>query len=114
MNSFQQNINAQRLALGLTYEDVFARMSDRKYSAGVKAPSLSAVGNWFNGQRRPRNMEHLRALCDVLQISFEDAAGDDDIAPVTTTEAELLKAVRNLSDTKAQALLAIAHAMSTE
>lgn len=110
MATFNDNINARRLALGLTYEDVHARMSDRRYSDGVKPPSLSAVGNWFNGQRRPRNMEHLRALCDVLQMSFEDAAGDD-LSPVTATEAEMMKAMRKLSDAQAQALLAIASTM---
>lgn len=110
MATFNDNINARRLALGLTYEDVHARLSERTYSVGVKPPSLSAVGNWFNGIRRPRNMEHLRALCDVLQMSFEDAAADD-LSPVTVTEAEIVKAVRRLTDVQAQAVLAIAVTM---
>jgi transcriptional regulator with XRE-family HTH domain len=110
MATFNTNINARRLALGLTYEDVWSRMSDRKYSEGVDPPSISAVGNWFNGQRRPRHMEHLLALCDVLQISIEDAAGSDGL-PVTDTQAALLQAVHGLSDAQIQALLALAHTM---
>lgn len=50
--TFSENINARLSALGLTYEDVWRAMSRRSYSGGVTGPSLSAVGNWFNGQRR--------------------------------------------------------------
>lgn len=111
MAAFNDNINARRLTLGLTYEEVFARMSERKYSDGVKPPSLSAVGNWFNGQRRPRHMEHLVALCDVLQVSIDEVAAGS-LEPVTDTEVQMLKLMRKMGDAQSQALLAIASTLS--
>lgn len=111
--TFASNINTRRLQLDMTYEDVYARLSERAWSERVKPPSLSAVGNWFNGHRRPRHMEHLRALCEVLQMSVDDAL-EGEAQPVTAIESELLAAARELSDVQQQALLALAHAMRSK
>lgn len=55
-------------------------------------------------------MEHLVALCDILQTTVKEAAGDQ-LEPVTATEVALLREVRELSDAQAQALLAVARTM---
>lgn len=108
--TFAANINARRQQLQMTYEDVYARLCERQWSASVSPPSLSAVGNWFNGYRRPRHMEHLVGLCEVLQMRVDEALAGE-AQPVTAVEAELLEAARHLSDAQQQALLALAHTM---
>lgn len=52
-------------------------------------------------------MEHLAALCDVLKMSIDEAASGE-ASPVTDTEAAMLKMMRRMNDTQAQALLSIA------
>lgn len=104
MSAFSDNINARRLQLGYTYQDVHDKMAAMTFSQPIEPPSYSAVGNWFNGQRRPRHMEHLIALCEVLQMSVEDAARGE-LAPLTDVEATLLSESRGLPDAQVQALI---------
>lgn len=56
-------------------------------------------------------MEHLRGLCEVLQLTIDEAAPGGQVSAITDTEAALLRIVRTLSDEQAQALLAVAHTM---
>lgn len=102
-----------RLALsGKTYKDVHAALELRPYSIGVLPPSLAVVGHWLNGTRRPRNMEHLRALCDVVGVSLDEATGGMPQEAVTAVEQRLLQLTRQLDDLDAEMLLGIAERMS--
>lgn len=111
MKSFTTTINQRRRDLGLTQEEVHARLVARTWTTGVEAPSFSTVGNWFSGQRRPRHMEHLTALCEVLGLSVDEATRGED-APLTAVESALLQQARKLNDAQQQALLAIASSMT--
>lgn len=106
MRPFHENINQRRIELGLTYEQVRQALELRKWPEGVSAPSVATVGHWFNGTRRPRHMEHLRALCETLQMTLDEAAGSDALLTQTTTEQAALEAFRGLSPAQQQAFLA--------
>jgi len=111
MRPFHEVIDERRRQLGYTYEAVCGLLERYPWSKGVKAPSLPTVGHWSNGIRRPRHMEHLRGLCEVLQLTIDEAAPGGQVSAITDTEAALLRIVRTLSDEQAQALLAVAHTM---
>lgn len=111
MSDFADKINNRRKELGLSYEDVYARVLQHKWSPNVKPPSESTVGNWLGGLRRPRHMEHLTALCEALNLSLDEAVKDQEPEPLTAVETSLLRVVRELSDEQAQAVLAIASTM---
>lgn len=112
MSDFANKINNRRKELGLSYEEVYARVLQHKWSPGVEPPSESTVGNWLGGLRRPRHMEHLTALCNALDLSLDEAVKDEAVSPLTAVESTLLKVVRDLTDEQAQAVLAIASTMA--
>ena len=60
-----QTLNRRRLDLGLTYEDVQARLE----KLGVDV-SNSAVGHWFTGFREPKTLNVLEKLCEALETSL--------------------------------------------
>lgn len=73
MMRLHEILNARRVKLGWTYEDVHERLERYPWTHGKKPPALSTVGRYFNGRRRPRDMEHLKALLDILDISLDEA-----------------------------------------
>lgn len=111
MRPFAYTINARRLELGLTYEQVHERLLGYDWPPGVEAPSISTVGHWFNGTRRPRDMEHLRGLCSVLETSVAKAMGEADGEAVTGMEKAMLNVVRDLDPEQVEALYAVAFSM---
>lgn len=96
MSRLSENLNARRIELDLTYESVWEALQDYPWPPGIKPPSLSVVGHWFNGGRRPRKMEHLKGLCDVLGISIDAAAGAASKEARTDEEQVLLDAFRQM------------------
>lgn len=108
MNHLHSNINAKRRELGLTYEQVHERMSQYPWPVGVKSPSLAVIGHWFNGTRRPRKMEHLRGLCDVLEMTVDEAVKGAPNEAATGIEQAILAAVRDMDDVDAEMILALA------
>lgn len=103
-----QILNDRRKELGLTYEKVHAKMERFPWSTGVSCPSLAVVGHWFNGTRRPRNMEHLRGLLDALGMTLDIAERGAPAEAITATELAMLQAMRRMPDAMAESLLAIA------
>ena len=95
----------------MTYEQVFERLERYSWPAGVNPPSLAVVGHWFNGTRRPRNMQHLRGLCDVLDLTLDEAVKGSPQEAKTGTEQAMLEAMRRLGDEDAEMLLAMARRM---
>lgn len=108
LRMLHRTLNERRKQIGLTYEDVHDRLQRWKWSDTVRAPSLAVVGHWFNGTRRPRNMEHLRALCGVLDISIDEATGGQPHTAATAIEQALLAEARTLDDESIQLLIAMA------
>lgn len=104
-------LNARRKALGLTYEDVHKALNRLAWSGDAKAPSLAVVGHWLNGTRRPRNMDHLRALCAVLDLSIDEATGGQPHTAATASEQLMLEAIRKLDEPSIQLLLAMAQGL---
>ena len=107
MMRLDEILNARRTQLGWTYEEVHARLESYAWPPGVQPPSLPVVGHWFNGRRRPRKMEHLRALCDVLDLSLDEAIGGT-AEPATAVEQQMLQAMRELDPAAVELLLAMA------
>lgn len=106
MTRLNDNLNARRLELGLTYEQVHELLARYPWPVGVKPPSLAVVGHWFNGTRRPRNMEHLRGLCDVLEMTLDEAIKGAPNEAATGLEQALLDAVRDMEGADAEMILA--------
>ncbi len=106
MSALATNLDNRRRQLGLTLADVHADLSLK----GVQV-SPSTVGHWFTGERRPRQMEHLKALCEVLQTSISQMAGEDPEFAQDAFESVLLKEGRSLSVAQREAVLAMLHAM---
>lgn len=114
MRSFAKTINARRNKLVLTYEQVYERLQAIDWPVGTKPPSLPSVGHWFNGTRRPRNMEHLKGLCRVLEMSLDEAMGESSLEAITDVEQLMLKKLRKLNPASAELLLALAEKMEKE
>ena len=112
MSQLSDNINARRLELGLTYEQVWEQLLSYQWPTGVKPPSLPVVGHWFNGGRRPRKMEHLRGLCDVLGLTLDQAAGGASDEAQTDEEQAILRAFRSVTEADREYLLATAAVMA--
>lgn len=112
MSRLSENINARRLELGLTYEQVWEALLKYEWPEGIKPPSGTVVGHWFNGRRRPRKMEHLKGLCDVLGMTLDQAAGGPSEEAQTDEEAALLQAFRAAGGADREYLLATAAVMA--
>lgn len=107
-------LNAKRLELGWTYEDVHAKLEAYAWPDGVKAPSLSVVGHWLNGTRRPRDMEHLKALCLVLDVSLDAAVMGEPTEAKTAEEQVLLDQFRTMDVADRQVLLLMGSRFSSK
>jgi hypothetical protein len=106
-----QTINARRVEMGLTVEQVYDRIRRYRWLPGVRPPALPTVGHWFNGTRRPRNMEHLKALCQALDLTVDEAIGSDTMEAQTALEQRMLAVLRDLEPAQAEALLITGEAM---
>ena len=106
MSRLSDNLNARRVQLGLTYEQVYNALQEYAWPEGVKPPSLAVVGHWFNGERRPRKVEHLMGLADVLNMTLDQAVKGAETHANTAMEHAVLSGLRDLSDADAQWVLA--------
>jgi transcriptional regulator with XRE-family HTH domain len=107
MRQFHEIIDERRRDLDLTVEQVQERLEKRLLAKGKKSPAPSTVGHWFNGTRkRPRNMEHLRELCEVLDLQVGEAFGDKPLEAKTELEQAILKKARPLSPTDQELVIA--------
>jgi transcriptional regulator with XRE-family HTH domain len=107
MSQLSENLNERRKALGLTYEDVHAKLEEN----GVIV-SISTVGHWFNGTREPRSMKNLRALCDALETSIHSVLGEDFTYPQSKPEQLLLNKFRLMTAEQQSAYLLLAESMT--
>lgn len=108
MKKLHEILNAGRIAKELTYEGLHERLAAYAWPSGTKAPSLSVVGHWLNGTRRPRDMEHLRALCRVLDVTLDEAIKGAPAEAKTGEEQAMLDLFRSTGDRERELLLAMA------
>ncbi|HHA2789756.1 hypothetical protein [Stenotrophomonas maltophilia] len=73
----------------------------------------STVYGWFNGSRGVRKMEHLKALCEVLQTDLNSLTGDEVEVAEGPLPASIVRELSGLSEVQQQAVLATIKAMKT-
>lgn len=108
MRTLHENLEARRKELGMTIAKVHAKLALK----GVNL-SASTVGHWFNGRGKPREMDHLKALCEVLETSISEMAGEDPEFARNGFESTLLKEIRNMRQAQREAMLAMIKANNT-
>lgn len=97
MRQFAEIINSRRKDKELTVEGVYERLERYPWPKGVHPPALATVGHWFNGTRkRPRDMNHLRGLCDVLDLSIAEAMDEPSLEARTDLEQVILRGLRRI------------------
>jgi transcriptional regulator with XRE-family HTH domain len=106
MSQLSDNLNLQRDRLGLSVTEVHAALNRKGYPV-----AFSTVAGWFNGSRGVRKMEHLKALCAVLQTDLNTLAGDEVELAEGKVEASVVRAMRDLSEAQREAVLAIIRSM---
>jgi transcriptional regulator with XRE-family HTH domain len=99
MRPIHETLKEQRLRLGFTYPDVLKRLELQ----GVTV-SLSTVGHWFTGFRKPK-MKDLLALCSVLQTSLSAVLGEEIQYAQTDHEQLLLSQFRHMTHEQQAAYL---------
>lgn len=107
MKSFQSNLTKRRDDLGMTVDDVVARLSSR----GIMV-AYSTVAGWFNGSRGARwKVDELRALLDVLQTDLETMGMGEAELIEEPVPAATAREMRGLTPAQQQVVLAMVRAM---
>lgn len=107
MKRLHEILNARRVEKEWTYDQVHERLERYPWPDGVSPPSLSVVGHWFNGTRRPRKMDHLRGLLDVLDLSLDEAVKGAPAEAKTGLEQAVLDGLREMPDDLQETVLAL-------
>ncbi|AVH89990.1 hypothetical protein AL480_03750 [Stenotrophomonas maltophilia] len=108
MSTLSVNLTARRELLGLNIPQVHAALTLRGVSVAE-----STVYGWFNGSRGVRKMEHLKALCEVLQTDLNSLTGDEVEVAEGPLPASIVRELSGLSEVQQQAVLATIKAMKT-
>lgn len=78
-------------------------------------PEVSAaiVGHWFSGRRQPQ-LDNLRKLADILDVSLASLVASDPEYAQTAEEKLALKMIREATPEVRQAVLAMLRAMQAQ
>jgi transcriptional regulator with XRE-family HTH domain len=106
MSTLSKNLQARRDQLDLTVPAIAKEMQRMGHVVAE-----STVYAWFNGGRKPRTMEQLRALCEILQTTISEMAGEDPDFAQNAFESTLLSESRELDTGQREAILALMRAM---
>ena len=106
MSELSDNLTNRKDELELSVPDVKTALELR----GVKV-AYSTLAAWFNGGRKPRKMDHLKALCEVLGTSISQMAGEDPEFAQNGFESTLLIESRSLPPAQREAVLALIRTM---
>lgn len=106
MTQLSDNLTARRDRLGMTVPEVHAAMNRLGFDV-----AFSTVAGWFNGNRGVRNMEHLKALCVVLQTDLNTLAGDEIEIADGKVEATVVRELREITPAQREAVLALIRSM---
>lgn len=106
MSQLSDNLNLQRDRVGLSVTEVHAALNRKGFPV-----AFSTVAGWFNGSRGVRKMEHLKALCAVLETDLNTLAGDEVEVAEGKVEASVVREMRDLTDAQREAVLALVRSM---
>jgi transcriptional regulator with XRE-family HTH domain len=108
MSQLSDNLTSRREELKLSVPKVHAALNRLGYDVAA-----STVAGWFNGSRGVRKMEHLKALCVVLQSDLNTLAGDEVEIAEGKVEAAVVRELRDLTPAQREAILALARSMKS-
>lgn len=96
MRPLHVKLQEARKAKGMTIADVARAMPE-------VGPAI--VGHWFRGVRKPQ-LDNLRRLADILEVSAASLVADDPEYAQTAEEKLGLRLLRDMSPEARQAILA--------
>lgn len=106
MSALSEILNARRKDAGMNLEDVWLALRERGSGVG-----FSTVGHWFSGRGKPRSMEDLRRLCEVLDLDLDLRTMSPPHLALTAEAEEVVEAMRTMDPQQVQALVALARSM---
>lgn len=106
MSLLSANLTARREELGLTVPEVHARLNRNGTSV-----AFSTVAGWFNGSRGVRKMEHLKALCAVLETDLNRLTGDEVELAEGPLDSTIARELKELTEAQREAVLALVRTM---
>ena len=106
MSRLSDNLTARREQLGLKVADVHRRLTQAGHQV-----EYSTVAGWFNGSRGVRNMDHLKALCSILQSDLNSLAGAEIEVAEGPLESTVVRELRDLTPEQREAVLALIRSM---
>jgi len=107
MRNEADRIDARRNELGLSYAAVHARMLALHWPEGVKPPDIATVTDWFDGRRRPLDMQYREMLYRALDMGTGDDVPMDDGVAKTELGARLLQLAESGDPDEAAQMLAL-------
>lgn len=90
----------------MSVADVHVQLNKLGHDVGY-----STVAGWFNGNRGVRSMEHLKALCVVLQTDLNSLTGDEVEIAEDPIDASVVREMRDLTAVQREAVLALVRSM---
>lgn len=106
MSQLARNLTAQREKAGLTVTQVHVALNRLGY-----AVAFSTVAGWFNGSRGVRSMEHLKALCAILQTDLDTLTGDTIEISEGPISATIAREAKGLPMAQQEMVLALIRSM---
>lgn len=107
MSQLARNLNTLRDALGMTVPDVHRALEAR----GVDVAE-STVYSWFNGSRGVRKMQHLKALCAILQTDLNAIGGDEIEVTEGAVPVTIAREIAALDEASQQLVLALVRSLA--
>jgi transcriptional regulator with XRE-family HTH domain len=103
MTQLSSNLTARRESLGLSVPQVHAELNRRGYPV-----AFSTVAGWFNGSKKGiRKMEHLKALCVILQADMDSLTSDEIEVSVGPLHASVARELKEFSPVQLEILRAL-------
>lgn len=110
VNRVQANLKARQIKLGLTIDDIVSELAAR----GIER-KYPTIAGWLNGSRGSRwNMDELKALLDVLQTDLDSITEGEVELVEEKIPAATARAMRGLSESQQQAVLAMVKTMQRD
>lgn len=106
MTRLSDNLTARRKALHMSVPKVHAALN----RAGFDVASTTVYG-WFNGSRGIRNMEHLKALCEILKTDLNSIADDETEIVEGKVEVAIVRELNDLHPQQRETILAVIRGM---
>ncbi len=106
MSQLSDNLSSRRDALGLTVPDVLRKLNEMGFDV-----AYSTVAGWFNGSRGVRNMEHLKALCEILQTDLDTITSGEMKVVEGKVAVSVARELEGLNPTQQEAVLAVIRSM---